>query len=63
MARPLTNATKTERDFAWTLTLQKSFDNLKECFVLALILQTFNLKRKLVVETNVFDRAIRACLS
>ncbi len=63
MARPLTDATKTEGDLEWTLTLQKSFNDLKECFVLALILQTFNLERKLVVETDVFDRAIGACLS
>ena len=48
--------------FNWTLRAQEAFKLLKKRFTEALVLATFDLEKKIVIEIDVLDFAIRAYL-
>jgi len=49
--------------FEWNLKAEQAFQELKTSFSTEPILVIFNLKKPVTVETDVSDKAIRACLS
>jgi len=60
---PLTNLTKKDIKFQWTLRCQESFDNLKAAFTSAPILRSFDPNREVVVETDASDYVSAGVLS
>ena len=49
--------------FKWTTGVEVAFKELKERFMNALILTTFNPSKKIILETDSLDFVIGACLS
>jgi hypothetical protein len=43
--------------------VEKAFTELKKSFIEALVIVIFNLNKKIVLETDLSNFAIRACLS
>jgi len=63
IATLLTNLTRKDQTFEWTLEAEKAFQELKTRFSTEPILVIFDPKKPVTVETDASDKAIRACLS
>lgn len=64
IARPLTSSMKLERKaWKWTVTMEESFNTLKEAFTTAPILVHFDPAKPATVETDASDFALGAILS
>ena len=63
IASPLTELTRKDQKFKWSLKAQKAFNELKKRFTSQLILVSFNPEKLITLETDVSDRAIEACIS
>jgi len=63
VAKPLTRLTRKDLKFAWTPQAKEAFEKLKKSFTEALVMVTFDPNKKIVLETDSSDFAIRACLS
>jgi hypothetical protein len=63
IAAPLTNLTKKDLVFEWTLEAEQAFQELKTSFSTEPILVIFDPKKPVTVETDASDKAIGACLS
>ena len=63
IASPLTELIRKDQKFEWSLKAQKAFNKLKKRFTSQLILVSFDLKKPITLETDVSDRAIKACIS
>jgi hypothetical protein len=59
----LTDLTKKNKLFDWTENKQTAFKKLMRRFSETPILTIFNLKKHIVLETDVSDYAIGACIS
>jgi hypothetical protein len=59
----LTNLTKKDQVFEWTLEAEQAFQTLKTSFSTEPILVIFDPKKPVTVETDASDKAIGACLS
>ena len=55
----------TQKDtlFSWTLECQHAFKELKQIFIIISVLQNFNLKKPVILETNVLDYVTADVLS
>jgi len=62
VAKPLTRLTRKDLEFAWTPQAEEAFEKLKKSFIEAPIMVTFDLARKIVLETDSSDFAIGAYL-
>ena len=62
MAKPLTRLTRKDLEFAWTPQAEEAFEKLKKSFIEAPVMVTFDLARKIVLETDSSNFAIGACL-
>jgi len=62
VAKPLTRLTRRDLEFAWRPQVEEAFKKLKRSFTEAPVIVTFNLARKIVLETDSSDFAIGACL-
>ena len=62
MAKLLTRLTRKDLEFAWTPQVEKAFKKLKKSFTEALVMITFNLARKIVLEIDSSNFIIRAYL-
>jgi len=62
VAEPLTRLTRKDLEFAWTPQAEEAFEKLKKSFTEAPVMVTFDLARKIVLETDSSDFAIGACL-
>ena len=60
---PLTKMTKKEQPIHWECKQREAFEKLKKKFTSAPILASFNLERKIILETNASDQALESCLS
>ena len=60
---PLTKMTKKEQPFHWECKQREAFEKLKKKFILALILASFDLERKIILKTDASDQALGSCLS
>ena len=60
---PLTKMTKKEQPFHWECKQREAFEKLKEKFISAPILASFNPERKIILKTNASDQALGSCLS
>ena len=60
---PLTKMTKKEQPFHCECEQREAFEKLKKKFILAPILASFNLERKIILKTNASDQALGSCLS
>ena len=60
---PLTKMTKKEQSFYWECKQREAFEKLKKKFILAPILASFNLERKIILKTNASNQALGSCLS
>ena len=60
---PLTKMTKKEQPFHWRRKQEEAFEKLKNKFTSALILASFDLEKKIILETNASDQALGSCLS
>ena len=60
---PLTKMTKKEQPFYWECEQREAFEKLKKNFILAPILASFDLERKIILKTNASDQALGSCLS
>ena len=60
---PLTKMTKKEQPFHWEYEQREAFEKLKKKFILALILASFDLERKIILKTDASDQALGSCLS
>ena len=60
---PLTKMTKKGQSFHWECEKRETFEKLKKKFILAPILTSFNLKRKIILKTNALDQALGSYLS
>ncbi|KAM0688735.1 hypothetical protein Q7P36_010810 [Cladosporium allicinum] len=63
IAVPLTNLTKKDQVFEWTLEAEQAFQELKTSFSTEPILVIFDPKKLVTVETDASDKAIGAYLS
>jgi hypothetical protein len=62
-AAPLTDLTKKLEEFQWSDKADRAFRTLKDAFTKALVLVTFDLEKRITVETDALDYAIGACLN
>ena len=63
IAKPLTDLTHKDRKFEWTIEADRAFQQLKEAFAIELVLTTFDLEKKIRLETDSLDYAVGAVLS
>ena len=63
IAAPLTALIKKESRFTFGINCKKAFKELKRRLTIALILAIYNFKKEVILETDVLDYAIRACLT
>lgn len=63
VAQLLTELTKKDQAYKWTPEAGEAFITLKKCFTTALVLSIFDPTKKIILETDTSDFAIRACLS
>ncbi|OBT81090.1 hypothetical protein VE02_10362 [Pseudogymnoascus sp. 03VT05] len=63
VAQPLTELTRKDLVFEWTDKAEAAFQELKTKFTEAPILATFDPAKKIILETDSSDFAIRACLN
>ena len=63
IASPLTELTRKDQKFEWSLKAQKAFDELKKRFTSQSILVSFNPEKPITLKMNASDRAIEACIS
>ena len=54
---------KKEQPFHWECEQREAFEKLKKKFILAPILASFDLERKIILETDASDQALGSCLS
>ena len=55
--------TKKEQPFHWKCEQRDAFEKLKKKFISAPILASFDLERKIILETDASDQALGSCLS
>jgi len=63
IAKPITTLLKKDNKFIWGEQQQAAFDNLKQLFVSAPVIHTFERERETVLETDASDYALGAVLS
>jgi hypothetical protein len=59
----LTNLIKKNKTFVWTENEETAFKELKRQFLKAPILAIFDSEKHIVLEINISDYAIKACIS
>ena len=59
----LTKMTKKKQPFHWECKQREAFEKLKKKFILAPILASFDLERKIILKTDVSDQSLASCLS
>ena len=59
----LTKMTKKEQLFYWGHKQEEIFKKLKDKFILASILASFDPEKKIILETDASDQALESCLS
>jgi hypothetical protein len=60
---PFIDLIKKDKSFAWTENEETVFKKLKRRFAEMPILAIFNLKKHIILKTDVSDYAIRACVN
>ena len=55
ITKPLTHLTQKNTSFSWTLKYQHAFEELKQVFIIASVLQNFNLKKLIILKTDASD--------
>ena len=63
IAKSLTHLTWKDTLFSWTLKYQHAFEELKQAFIIASVLQNFNLKKPVTLEINTSDYVTADVLS
>ena len=59
----LTRITKKKKPFHWGCKQEEAFEKLKAKFILALILASFDLGKKIILKTDTSDQVLGLCLS
>jgi len=60
---PLTHLTQKNKPWSWTTDCEVVFDNIKEAFIIALILGHWDPESLMILETNTSDHVLAAILS
>ena len=63
IAKPLTHLTQKDTPFSWTLECQHVFEELKQAFIIASVLQNFNLEKPVTLKTDASDYVTAGVLS